>query len=119
MSLQPIVENAIYHGIEQMAEDTNIYIKGILDGDDCVIEIHRCRKRYVRRRSGEASVKDCRKIDSNEARQWNWSENVQDRIHIAFGDQYGIEIASKLGVIQKLWSGFQSRIDSQRKMTGA
>ena len=28
MSLQPIVENAIYHGIEQMAEDTNIYIKG-------------------------------------------------------------------------------------------
>lgn len=39
MSLQPIVENAIYHGIEQMAEDTNIYIKGIFDGDDCVIEI--------------------------------------------------------------------------------
>ena len=29
----------VYHGIEQMAEDTNIYIKGILDGDDCVIEI--------------------------------------------------------------------------------
>lgn len=39
MSLQPIVENAICHGIEQMAEDTNIYIKGLLEGDDCVIEI--------------------------------------------------------------------------------
>lgn len=44
-------------------------------------------------------------------------KNVQDRIHIAFGDQYGIEIASKLGCYTKLWSGFQSRIDSQRKMT--
>lgn len=39
MSLPPIVENAIYHGIEQIAEDTSIYIKGIIDGDDCVIEI--------------------------------------------------------------------------------
>ena len=39
MSLQPIVENAIYHGIEQMAEDTNIYIKGRVEGNDCVIEI--------------------------------------------------------------------------------
>ena len=39
MSLQPIVENAICHGIEQMAEDTNIYIKGLVEGDDCVIEI--------------------------------------------------------------------------------
>lgn len=37
MSLQPVVENAIYHGIEQMAEDTNIYMKGIVDGDDCII----------------------------------------------------------------------------------
>ena len=34
MTLQPIVENAIYHGIEQMVEDTSIYIKGIIDGSD-------------------------------------------------------------------------------------
>ena len=29
-------------------------------------------------------------------------KNVQDRIHIAFGDQYGIEIASKLGCYTKI-----------------
>lgn len=39
MSLQPIVENAIYHGIEQLAEDTTIYIKGSISGTDCAIEI--------------------------------------------------------------------------------
>ena len=29
-------------------------------------------------------------------------KNVQDRIHIAFGEQYGIEIASKLGCYTKI-----------------
>lgn len=42
------------------------------------------------------------KIDSNGAPAMEsvW-KNVQDRIHIAFGDQYGIEIASKLGCYTK------------------
>ena len=44
-------------------------------------------------------------------------KNVQDRIHIAFGDQYGIEIASKLGCYTKIMVRIPSRIDSQRKMT--
>ena len=35
-----LVENAVYHGIEEMAEDTNIYIKGILvDEENCTIEV--------------------------------------------------------------------------------
>ena len=29
-------------------------------------------------------------------------KNVQDRIHIAFGENYGIQIASKLGVYTKV-----------------
>ena len=29
MSLQPIIENAIIHGVEELADDTTIYIKGI------------------------------------------------------------------------------------------
>ena len=29
-------------------------------------------------------------------------KNVQDRIHIAFGEEYGIEIASKLGCYTKV-----------------
>ena len=75
-------------------------------------------EKVCQKKKWEASVKDCRKIDSNGGSGNGIGlKNVQDRIHIAFGDQYGIEIASNWGVIQKLWSGFQSRIDSQRKMT--
>ncbi|MCD7956666.1 MAG: histidine kinase [Lachnospiraceae bacterium] len=39
MTLQPIVENAICHGIEQMAEDTNIYVKGFIQEGDCILEL--------------------------------------------------------------------------------
>ena len=39
MTLQPIVENAIYHGIEELAEDSSIYIKGYVEGEDILIEI--------------------------------------------------------------------------------
>ena len=39
MSLQPIVENAILHGIEPLSEDSTIYIKGWIENDDCIIEI--------------------------------------------------------------------------------
>jgi len=65
MSLQPIVENAIYHGIEQMAEDTNIYIKGILDGDDCVIEITDAGKGMSEEEVEKLRLKIAGKIDSN------------------------------------------------------
>lgn len=103
MSLQPIVENAIYHGIEQMAEDTNIYIKGIIDGEDCMIEIT-----DAGRGMSEEEVQNLyRKINGElEASGGSGNgiglKNVQDRIKINFGEKYGIEIASKLGCYTKI-----------------
>lgn len=103
MSLQPIVENAIYHGIEQMAEDTNIYIKGLLQGDDCVIEITDAGKGMSEEEVEKLKLKIAGKIDSNGGSGNGIGlKNVQDRIHIAFGEQYGIEIASKLGCYTKI-----------------
>lgn len=103
MSLQPIVENAIYHGIEQMAEDTNIYIKGLIDGNDCMIEITDAGKGM----SEEEVVQLYKKI-AGEIETTGGSgngiglKNVQDRIRMSFGDAYGIEIASKLGCYTKI-----------------
>lgn len=103
MSLQPIVENAIYHGIEQMAEDTNIYIKGLVEDKSCVIEIT-----DAGRGMSEEEVERLYKKISGEIETTGGSgngiglKNVQDRIKINFGEEYGIEIASKLGCYTKI-----------------
>lgn len=103
MSLQPIIENAIYHGIEQMAEDTNIYMKGLIDGDDCIIEITDTGKGMSEADVEQIRMKIAGEIDSNGGSGNGIGlKNVQDRIHIAFGDKYGIEIASKLGCYTKI-----------------
>ncbi len=103
MSLQPIVENAIYHGIEQMAEDTNIYIKGIVEGEDCIIEIT-----DAGRGMSEEDVEKLYKKLAGEIETTGGSgngiglKNVQDRIRMNFGEEYGIEISSKLGCYTKI-----------------
>lgn len=103
MSLQPIVENAIYHGIEQMAEDTNIYIKGIVEGNDCVIEITDAGRGMTEEEVEQLEKKIAGKIEtSGGSGNGIGLKNVQDRIHIAFGEGYGIGIASKFGCYTKI-----------------
>ena len=103
MSLQPIIENAIYHGIEELAEDTNIYMKGIVDGGDCMIEIT-----DAGRGMNEEQVEKLKKKIAGEIETGGGSgngiglKNVQDRIRMSFGEGYGIGIASKLGCYTKI-----------------
>ncbi|MGN0156002.1 MAG: sensor histidine kinase [Lachnospiraceae bacterium] len=103
MTLQPIVENAIYHGIEQMAEDTNIYIKGIVEDSVCTIEITDA--------GNGMSEETLQKVRSKLADEIEESggdgigiglKNVQDRIRMSFGEDYGLEIASRLGCYTKV-----------------
>ena len=103
MSLQPIVENAIYHGIEQMAEDTNIYMKGIVEGSDCMIEITDAGRGMTEEEVERLKLKIAGKIDSSGGSGNGIGlKNVQDRIHIAFGEKYGIEVVSKIGCYTKV-----------------
>lgn len=103
MSLQPVVENAICHGIEEMAEDTNIYIKGLIDGDDCIIEITDAGKGMC-----EEQLEQIRRKIAGEVEASGGSgngiglKNVQDRIHMCFGEGYGIEVASMQGCYTKV-----------------
>lgn len=103
MSLQPIIENAIYHGIEEMAEDTNIYMKGIIFDNYCTIEITDAGRgmtdteiiRLQKKLEGEIEEK-------GSSGNGIGLKNVQDRIKISFGDDYGITIASKKGCYTKV-----------------
>lgn len=103
MSLQPIIENAIYHGIEEMAEDTSIYIKGIMYDDYCAIEITDSGKGMTE----EEIIRLQQKIDGDIEATGSSSngiglKNVQDRIKISFGENYGISIVSKKDCFTKV-----------------
>lgn len=103
MSLQPIIENAIYHGIEELAEDTSIYMKGYIRGEDCVIEITDAGKGMT-----EEEIAKLRKKITGEIETTGGSgngiglKNVQDRIRINFGESYGIGVDSKIGCYTKI-----------------
>lgn len=103
MSLQPIIENAIYHGIEELAEDTTIYMKGIVEGNDCIIEITDAGKGMTEEEVAVLEKKIAGEIEtSGGSGNGIGLKNVQDRIHISFGEEYGIGFASKLGCYTKV-----------------
>lgn len=103
MSLQPIVENAIYHGIEQLAEDTSIYIKGLKQGEDCVIEITDAGRGMSEEQVRELYQKISGEIEvSGGSGNGIGLKNVNDRLKICFGEKYGLEISSKLGCYTKV-----------------
>ena len=103
MSLQPIVENAIYHGIEELAEDTNIYIKGLVKDGDCVIEVTDAGKGMSEEQIERLKRKIAGEIETDGGSGNGIGlKNVQDRIRMSFGEKYGIGIDSKLGCYTKI-----------------
>ena len=103
MSLQPIVENAIMHGIEQMAEDTNIYIKGIIEDNICMIQVTDAGV-GMSEEEVEAlrqKIKGDMEVSGGKGHGIGL-KNVQDRITMAFGAGYGLEIDSMLGCYTKV-----------------
>ena len=105
MSLQPIVENAVLHGIEPTLRDSTIYIKGWREENDCVIEITDGGKGMTEE---ELRVL-CKKLkDGVETTGGKGKgngiglKNVEDRIQMAFGKEYGLSVASKKDCYTKI-----------------
>lgn len=98
MSLQPIIENAISHGIEEIAEDTCIYMKGIIEGDSCTIKItdSGCGMSYDEVSALQGKIEG-KLENSGGTGNGIGLKNVQDRIQISFGKKYGLSIHSKEG----------------------
>jgi len=96
LTLQPIVENAIYHGIEELAENASIYIKAYREGNDFIIEITDSGKGMTQDAIGELQKKIAGEIETGGGSGNGIGlKNVQDRIRISFGEEYGISLYSK------------------------
>ena len=88
--LQPIVENAIEHGIDEKEEgDKNLSLS--FRGKEDVVEI------TVRDNGKGMEQEKAEKLVTYQAKGYGL-KNVNDRIHLLYGDEYGIQIFSELGI---------------------
>lgn len=90
--VQPLLENAIYYGVEGMDDEGEIHVVGYRDGDDVCIEV---------KDNGLGMPEEMVKklLTENEHVPKHGSGvgviNVHKRIRIRFGEQYGLEIESE------------------------
>ncbi len=101
MTLQPIIENSVYHGLEKMDRDGYIGVKGYFDNSgDIVIEIVDNGKGLHE----EELSKLCRKLSGDEtvlSEDLNSKGsigllNINQRLVINYGEKYSMQISSKL-----------------------
>ena len=103
MSLQPVVENAILHGIEPLGEESTIYIKGWLEDGDCIIEVSDTGKGMTDEELSALLKKIAGEIEVSGGKGNGIGlKNVHDRVTMAFGQGYGLSIYTKLDCYTKV-----------------
>jgi two-component system sensor histidine kinase YesM len=99
ITLQPLVENALYHGIKNKRGKGTVLIKARNDGDSVILSViddgagmTAERLQYVRALLNEIplSARD----EKNHRRDIYGLYNVSERIKLKFGPQYGIYISN-------------------------
>lgn len=95
ITIQPIVENALYHGIKNRRGGGKITITGVENRDGLSIQVHddgagMDEERLAEVRTGIA-------INNPDKTTVYGLYNVNERIRLNFGDDYGITVDSKLG----------------------
>ena len=102
MSLQPLVENAILHGIEPLGIESTLYIKGQLEGDDCIIEVSDSGRGMSEEEINilRTRIESALEVNGGKGNGIGL-KNVHDRIVMAFGKGYGLSMYSKQGLYTK------------------
>jgi two-component system sensor histidine kinase YesM len=90
--LQPIIENAIYHGINKLQEKGEIVIKAYIE-DACII-FTVSDNGYGIKPSVLKGILD--KEPQGDLSSGVGLKNVNERIKLTYGEQYGLEIVSEL-----------------------
>ncbi|WWR17241.1 sensor histidine kinase [Lachnospiraceae bacterium JLR.KK008] len=90
ITLQPIIENAIYHGIDRMVDEGSISIR--------ICEEAQAIRMTVTDNGVGMTPQQCEEILCRDAgdRTGIGIKNVNDRIRIYFGEEYGLCITSEL-----------------------
>ena len=95
--LQPIIENAVYHGIKQKNDKGLIKIKGLCDDNNIILIVSDDGVGIEKDDLDELNKTLSETSFTNEKSHIGLS-NVNQRIKIIFGDNYGIHVESTVGV---------------------
>lgn len=110
LTLQPLVENSIYHGIKYMEGGGNIRVRGYKEEEDVVLEVED---------NGAGMSKEicARLLDSMEEKEGQKGlgvKNVQKRLKLYYGEKYGLSYESEVGVGTKVRVRIPSVLQEKR-----
>jgi two-component system sensor histidine kinase YesM len=102
MILQPIVENAVFHGLETKRGEGRLWFEGRIDeATDLCIKIKDDGIGMNNETVNRIQMKLMEKQDANRSTDDKNTSigiiNVNNRIKLTYGDRYGIKIMSALG----------------------
>ena len=95
LTLQPLVENALYHGIKNKRGKGMIRIDGEMEDSDCILRITDNGRGMTPERLGQVR-EGIRNRNACETEIYGLY-NVNERIRLNFGEKYGITITSTYG----------------------
>jgi len=96
LTLQPIVENAIQHGLGEKLSDGHIVIEGSIIGEKLILKVSDNGKGMDEEKVAQVTASLVKTLDENEACNIGLC-NVHQRNCILFGDGYGLKLTSVLG----------------------
>lgn len=86
ISLQPLIENAIIHGVKFMGEDGEIHISAVVEGERVTIKVEDNGHKAVDYSSLDRMLSG----DKSEHSLGYGIRNIQQRIQLHFGNMYGM-----------------------------
>lgn len=92
ITLQPIIENAIMHGLDLLVDEGHITVQVCQDGEDIVFTVQDNGVGMSAEQAAAILTEDA------QDRTGIGIKNVNDRLRIYFGRQYGLRITSELDV---------------------
>jgi two-component system sensor histidine kinase YesM len=92
LTLQPLVENALYHGVKLKRAAGHISVTGRLDGEDIVLTVTDDGAGMTE----ERLIQIRQSLESKERVGFGLT-TVHERLQLFFGDQYGLSVESREG----------------------
>jgi two-component system sensor histidine kinase YesM len=103
MVLQPIIENSIVHGLEEVEQDVAIYVKVLISDAEAVIEIS-----DMGNGMNDDTLQELRSRIRGEIQDHTHRgngiglRNIHERIQLFYGEQFGVMVDSKEGCYTKV-----------------